>query len=543
MRTRPARRSMAAAAIAGSALALPLLATSPSFADDTATSAYGGFTTSATATPLRVELYEPAIPIPADPQLELNFSYTHVEGSSGPASKARVSAMWPGSPVGEGLKTFVTQLGLPEQLAANGYPVQANAQSPGDPSTASQEFFPGMVGRASADDTGAVARAGYGLSGKVAGDDDSGDDDSDSTASSNATGTGGLLDALKGGDLSALGSLLSGGSQSHADASADAGNPLGALGLLVDPAGMSSSSRTSYTADSVTSVATSQLGVVRLLGGIVQLDGVTVTSRSTSSLGGATTKPKVTFGGLTIAGTAFKFTSDGIEAAGSTTAIPGLSDSPLKALEQLGISIDLTQPAKEVKDQTASSSIAGPTITIDTQPVLKLLSLDKLPLGDLINKLPDSAGQVKGLLLAALQAHPKIVLKLGQVSSAAQTIAPVTFDDGGSTPTPSTSPAPAPATSTGTGGTGVGDTGGLGSGVPDATAADQTAPVTADITPTSAVPGLPPLGSVPGMLILGAVALAAGVGWWLRNGVAAVFGGGAACPHGLPSGLPDLRKV
>ena len=45
--------------------------------------------------------------------------------------------------------------------------------------------------------------------------------------------------------------LLSGGSQSHADTSADSGNPLGALGLLVDPGGMSSSSRTSYTADSV----------------------------------------------------------------------------------------------------------------------------------------------------------------------------------------------------------------------------------------------------------------------------------------------------
>jgi hypothetical protein len=46
-----------------------------------------------------------------------------------------------------------------------------------------------------------------------------------------------------------------------------------------------------------------------------------------------------------------------------------------------------------------------------------------------------------------------------------------------------------------------------------------------------------------GLLTIGGIVLAAGLGWWLRNGLAAVFGGSGTCAHGLPSGLPDLRKV
>ena len=40
--------------------------------------------------------------------------------------------MWPGDGVGEGLKTFFTQLGLPTSLVENGYPVQVNSQYPSD---------------------------------------------------------------------------------------------------------------------------------------------------------------------------------------------------------------------------------------------------------------------------------------------------------------------------------------------------------------------------------------------------------------------------
>src|SRR5215212_8126927 len=127
------------AASAASAL-VPAQAVAPA-------TAYGGFDTVATATPLKLEIFEPAIPIPTEPQFELDFSYTRVLGDSGPSTSARASAMWPGPAIGEGLKTFGEQLGLPPQLTDNGYPVQANSQFPGDPSQAASEPFPGMIQR------------------------------------------------------------------------------------------------------------------------------------------------------------------------------------------------------------------------------------------------------------------------------------------------------------------------------------------------------------------------------------------------------------
>ncbi|HEX7716416.1 MAG TPA: hypothetical protein VF416_03935, partial [Marmoricola sp.] len=69
-------------------------ALAPAHADDTQTS-YGGFSTMATASPLKLEVFEPAIPIPTEPQFELDFSYTRVLGDSGPSTSARASAMWP----------------------------------------------------------------------------------------------------------------------------------------------------------------------------------------------------------------------------------------------------------------------------------------------------------------------------------------------------------------------------------------------------------------------------------------------------------------
>src|SRR5690606_19737928 len=137
-----------------------------------------------------------------------------------PNSRARASAMWPGAAVGEGLKTIVEQLGLPSQLGAAGYPVQINAAAPSETTTATQEFFTGMVGRVNTTDKHATARAGYSTSGTLAGDD----------AAAEAAQGGGKpanpLDALKGGDLSALGDLLTGSTSGGADSDPPATSPL-----------------------------------------------------------------------------------------------------------------------------------------------------------------------------------------------------------------------------------------------------------------------------------------------------------------------------
>ncbi|WP_310963415.1 hypothetical protein [Nocardioides terrisoli] len=501
---------------------------------------FGGFATTASGTPLRLELFEPAIPIPASPQAELNLSYTKVAASSGPTGTARASALWPGDPVGEGLKTIVDQAGLPPQLGAQGYPVQVNAQSPGGPQSQKQEVLPGQVDRVRAGETSSVARSGYSASGNLAGDQQAGSAGS-GDGSGDGSGAGGLLDALKSGDLGAIGGALT-GTQQGTDGAEPTSSPLGALSLLVDPSGMSSVSRTDYGTSTVSAQSTTAIGRLDLLGGIVQLSGISSQVVATSDATVAKTVHKVDYGRLSIMGTSFALTSGGIEASGKTTAIPGLSDNPTKALAQLGISIDLPQPTHSAKGTVASVSARGPVITIDTEPLKS--RLPALPLDKVANSLPDSAGQLKSLLLAASQAHPKIVLVLGQASADAQTVKAIGAPPIGSTGTPSSPPAsssstPAPTAPVASGGGASGGTPGTGAGSP--TAAGPVS--TTAIAPTSATPGLPPLGSVPGMLTLGGLALAALTGWWLRRALAILFGGSGPCAHGLQSGLPDLRKV
>ncbi|MGH3739394.1 MAG: hypothetical protein ACRDT6_27900, partial [Micromonosporaceae bacterium] len=53
---------------------------------------------------------------------------------------------------------------------------------------------------------------------------------------------------------------------------------------------------------------------------------------------------------------------------------------------------------------------------------------------------------------------------------------------------------------------------------------------------------LPPLGTIPKLLLLGALAIAAGVGWALQRAGNLVLAGATSCEHGLVSGVPDLRK-
>lgn len=519
--------ALAIAAFCPTAIAVPASQTVPA-------AAYGGFSTTASATPLRLEIYEPAIPIPADPQAELNFSYSKVAGSSGPMGSARASAMWPGAPVGEGLKTIVEQAGLPAQLGAAGYPVQINAQSPGDPESASQEVLPGQVDRVRSSNTESVARSGYSSSGDLDGDQP----DTDTAGASPSS----PLDALKSGDLGALGGLLSGTKQGTGG-DPPAASPLGALSLLVDISGMSSVSRTDYSGDTVSAQSTAEVGKLSLVAGLVQLSGIRLHAAVSSNIDSTKTKQQVDYGRLSILGSQFALTSDGIETTGKTTAIPGLSDDPTKALAALGISVAMPKPKHAVAGSHGTVSTRGPVITVDSEPLRS--KLPALPLDKVTSSLPDSAGQVKSLLLALGEAHPKIVLVLGQASAEAQVVKGIGMPSTTSSDTPVGLPggsgqAASPSTSSGSGGATAG------SPLDASAAAGPTAagPISdTAITPTSATPGLPPLGSVPGLLTIGAIALGGFAGWWFRRGLGVLFGGAGICPHGLESGLPDLRKV
>jgi hypothetical protein len=161
-----------AAGLAGTAAPIPAAYAEPAF---------GGYSTEATATPVKIEIYEPTIPVPASPQAELDLAYTKAEAASGPTGKGVASWLWPGDPVGEGCKTFVEQLGLGQTgLCKDGYPVQVNSETPGDQGQQSDEPFPGSLMRTSSSPKGVRSTVGWSSNHDVS--------DKDQPGRSNCTG-------------------------------------------------------------------------------------------------------------------------------------------------------------------------------------------------------------------------------------------------------------------------------------------------------------------------------------------------------------------
>lgn len=529
--SRRTRRVVASTLTLGMLAGLSAATLSPAHAVD-----YGGFSTMATASPVKLEIFEPAIPIPTNPQLEFDLSYTRVLGDSGPTTTARASALWPGPGIGEGLKTFGEQLGLPAFLTGGGYPVQANAQYPGDTTSQAQEFFPGMVGRVDASGKRTQARVGY-----------TGSDIADGNAGDTKAPASNPLSGLLSGDLGALTGLLTGTKSGSADKPVGSSALLGPLSTLVDFDGMTSVSSTDYDGGTAVATSTSRIGEVRLLLGLVTLTGVNVVTKSTSSLdGGAKTSQTVDIGGMTIAGQKFAYGPSGFTAAGSTTPIPNLGKTVGGLLTKLGITIETPDPVIKKDGLTSSVDAEAVRITIDLKPLRSLIP--QLPLDQLVGALPDLPGQaaiLKGLLLSLNTIAPKLVLHLGQSQSSATTVPAIDMSgDGGNTDSPNTIAV-----------TGTGTPGGLPGGsdpsavapstgeIPPAASGPQAPVVSPNINNAAHVAGLPPLGSVPMWLLLAGLLLAAGAGWYLRNAGALLFGGAAACSHGLKAGIPDLRKA
>lgn len=492
---------------------------------------YGGFTAQAWSSPVRIEVFEPSLPIPVDAgiaQLEFDMGYSKVKADSG-MSSGRSSLFWPGDPVGEGLKTFAEQLGLPPTpLTENGYPVQVNSQYPGDTPTQKDNKIPGTIQQTTSGDRTAIAETGFSPDGAVLGPDDD-------------AGGGGSADNPLSGLTDGLQGLLTGGlgGASGSRASAAPANP---LGLVVDVDGYVSVSKMDATKGPVTTVSRSTLGEVRLLGGLITLGGVETVARASSD--GTTGKAggKAVWGTMAIAGQEFGIGPDGAIVSGKTMPIPGLQDLPANALEQLGITIEVPKPVRTVEGDQATSESAGLRITIDTKllsPLLKALPLSAITA--LIPDLPGQAAMLKGLIAGLGSLSPKIVLTVGIARATVDTVPPIEAApvSPGETVTPPTTSTPKPAA----GSVGVPPAAGAPApaGAAPAPAADTPVADLVDAAPASS--GLPPLGSIPGMLLVAAFLAAAIAGSWFRRLGAAALGAGAPCAHGLESGLPDLRKA
>lgn len=552
--TSPITRTLlpiSAAALAGTVLQVSAGAPSASGAPE---AGYGGYSAVATAAPVRIEIYEPTIPIPATPQLEVELAYTKVEADSG-SSLGRASWLWPGDPVGEGMKTFVEQLGLPPQLGENGYPVQVNSSQPSGEAQQADEPFPGMVMRTSASAEKTIAQTGFSPDGQVQ-DGSEGKGSADGGDEGGGEGTPGVptlpglpeLPGLPAADLlSSFGDAITGGLTTAAEEPEEGPAPGGAPGLppevaaLVDFEGYTSSSQNKVVDGKVVTVARSALGDVTLLGGLITLEGLVATSTSTSDGAEATATGRAVLGGLSIAGQELSFGPDGFTAAGQGGEVPPLPEQLTGALKQLGIEIVLPRPDRKVKGDKAGHEVAGLQLDIDLKALKK--QLEVLPLNDLVDVLPNDPPELKSTLQTLTGLAPRVVVTLGVASTQVDTVKGLEIptevpsnnqeggeesgsDGGGATSGGSASAGSAPAASA---------PGAAGGSAPEA-AGDLPA---AELTGS----GLPPLYSIPGALLVGGVALGALAGTWLRKIGVIALGGAGSCSHGLDSGLPDLRKA
>ncbi len=533
---------VSAAALAGTVLPVSASAPAASAADQ----GFGGYSSVAVAAPVKLEFYEPTIPIPANPQFEVEMAYTRVEADSG-SSLGRASWLWPGDPVGEGAKTFGEQLGLPPQLFENGYPVQVNSGQPSGEQKQADQPFPGMVMTTSASDTKTVAQAGFSPDGKV--EDGKGKDGggSDEGGDGGTPGVPGLPD-LPGlpsatDALQQFGQAITGG---PATAEGDDPAPGGAPGLppevaaLVDVEGYTSSSQNVVRNGRVTTIARAALGDVSLLGGMITLDGIVSTSSSGSDGSKNTAGGRSVLGGMTVAGQEFSFGPGGYTAGPQGGEVPAIPDQAAAALKQLGVTLTFPKPALRKKGDTASSSVAALQVEIDAGKLRR--QLDALPIDDLIDQLPNDPKELKSTLQAIAGLSPRVVITLGTATTQVETVDPIDLP----TDVPDNDPGGSTGGSTGGSASGSASAGGPAPSAtaPGAASAGDAPAADGDLPPSQLTgAGLPPLYSIPGAILAGGIALAALGGTWLRRIGVIALGGAGSCPHGLDSGLPDLRKA
>jgi hypothetical protein len=301
------------------------------------------------------------------------------------------------------------------------------------------------------------------------------------------------------------------------------------LGAIVDLGGFTSATRTE-TDTSVRSLARSSFGNIAILGGLIRVEGLKVRAEASSDGSKGTPGGLSAYGDLVALGQRFAFGPDGFEAVGEHHPIPGLPDQATAALSKLGITVSFPKPVYKTDGDAATATVTGMVIELNMAPLTKVL--DQLPLASLLDMLPEQAGPLKEVLGLLTGLSSRMVISLANASATVDTVAPIA-------PPVIEPEEPEPAAPTGEN--------------PDAAPPVDTPPATPGSTDTTAPAGdldakplgagLPPLFSIPGILLYGGIALASVAGSYFRKMGAAALGAGAPCPHGLDSGLPDLRKA
>jgi hypothetical protein len=470
----------------------------------------GGYQGTAQAEVVHVEIIDPVIPLPSNPQVDIGVAYTKALTDTGPVSRATASYLWPGDVLGDG---FSQLIGGDAQ-----YPIQVNSKNP--PTSAAPAHNTAQL----TDGNGMTTSS------------------DDVTTKGTVTGLG-----IAGPDTNLLGNIGKGlgqllGSQQTTPATPDLPVPISStLAGIATVQNVKSQSSTTLGNKTFTSSAHAAASNIELLGGLLSIKGFDLTATTASDGKKATNTGHATIGGIGIANQVISIDDKGLNLAGSTVKLPGLPDVLSGALKDLGISIK-TVPTKHTLDGAGGSYGAqGLVITVDTKPLRSALNAPFGILAQIIAKLPSQLSDQLGPLV---NLAPRFVITVGDVRTTAS--ASPAFDGGsigGGTGTGATGGGTGAGGGGGTGtGSGGGALGGGGGGAGGNLPATGNQPAGTTTNPVQASYKLPGLGAIPRMLILGGLLLAGALGWAMRAAGGFVLASGRNCAYGLTTGVPDLRK-
>ncbi|MFC3895183.1 choice-of-anchor P family protein [Lentzea rhizosphaerae] len=316
----------------------------------------------------------------------------------------------------------------------------------------------------------------------------------------NASHPGGPADASQPGMKAAAGASKA---ESYAGAKQE-------VPFLLTTDGLSSTSVSSVSGTEARSSAVTSAQTISLLAGVVVLSGVKFESVAVSdgSKGSGTSTFSVA-----------EFTVLGQKFPVKSPAAP--PDGLLKVLEPLGITLTWPTSATKLEGTAATSSSRGLTLTVDVLALRTKLGLGGILDGVVAPLLPKE-------LVPLLNPLRKMVVIVGDTEAVANasTAAPLTPPD---TQVPQAPLVPPPA-----------------AGAPPVSAGSPPLAVAPpkSVTPVASARAKPrsllDFPGVPALLVLAGLGVAAASAFGMKS-----FGtfllGGAPCPSGHPTGVPDLR--
>jgi hypothetical protein len=401
--------------------------------------ALGGYTITSLAEAVTAQYEQPNFPVPATPSLEFDEGYASTQDNSGPTGSATASSLYPGQVVADsGPQLALLAPGVPLPPAPI-WPIQAASEYPETPNSANT------------DNTGVNM-------------------DASSTASGNTAS------ATLGDDNPTAGSSST---DPSITAPTGSGNPFAADSSLIGIGALSATSTSQAPSVTATAEASATDTGISILGGFINIGSVTSTATAASNGTTGTLTGSTEVQNMTIAGVPVTVDANGIEADGQAAPLSLPISSINTLLNELGISIAMTNATDKTNGPSASRTLQGLTFTID------LKTLDSAA-NEFASLLPSS---FTSQLPVALPDDQQLTLELAPVSVSSTASPPFTANSGNTGATaPAAAAASTPSSSspslTGDSGSGATFAGNTGSGSYSPTSSGST-PSGSSTTPTS----------------------------------------------------------